>query len=102
MIYKEVDIYSFCEEFANAGMLGRFTDTAMDIIFEFLESREDDYELDVVGLACDIREEHVDAVADMLELDYCAGVSVEQVTAALSKHTTVLGVTEDTVVFFTY
>jgi hypothetical protein len=102
MIYKEIDIYAFCDEFANAGMLGRFTDTAMDIIFEFLESRTDDYELDVLGLCCDIREEHVDAVADMLELDYCAGVSVDQVTAALSKHTTVLGTTEDTVVFFTY
>ena len=102
MIYKEVDIYSFCEEFANAGMLGRFTDMAMDIIFEYLEQQPGDYELDITGLCCDIREEHVDAVADMLELDYCAGVSVEQVTAALSKHTTVLGTTEDTVVFFTY
>jgi len=102
MIYKEVDIYAFCDEFANAGLLGRFSDDAMDIIFEYLEQQPGDYELDITGLCCDIREEHIDAVADMLELDYCAGVTVEQVSAALSKRTKVLGVTEDTIVFFTY
>jgi hypothetical protein len=102
MIYKEIDIYQFCEEFATAGMLGRFSDAAMDIIFEYLEQQPDDYELDVIGLCCDIREESIDAVADMLELDYCVGVSVEQVSAELNKHTTVLGVTDDTIVFFTY
>ena len=102
MIYKEIDIYQFCEEFANAGMLGRFSDTVMDLIFEHLESQPGDYELDVIGLACDIREESIEAVADMLELDYCAGVTVTEVSAALSKYTTVLGTTDDTIVFFTY
>jgi hypothetical protein len=102
MIYKEIDIYAFCEAFADAGMLGRFSDTAIDIIFEHLESQPEDYELDVIGLACDIREESIDAVADMLDMDYCAGVTVTEVSAALSKYTTVLGVTDDTIVFFTY
>lgn len=102
MIYKEIDIYSFCDAFADAGMLGRFSDTAMDLIFEHLEQQPGDYELDITGLCCDIREESIDAVADMLELDYCAGVSVDEVSAALARHTTVLGVTDDTIVFFTY
>lgn len=95
-----VSVYDFRDAFARAGRQEQFSYEALGLIYEYLEDQERDlgkeYELDVVGLCCELSEETPDEIAR----NYSIELKDEQnklndALDYLLDATTIIGTTDD-------
>ncbi|GHU79012.1 hypothetical protein AGMMS49992_30550 [Clostridia bacterium] len=59
-----VDNYRFKKEFEDNGRDDKFTDDALDVLFDWYEEIDPDMELDVVAVACEWTEYDAEELAD--------------------------------------
>ena len=52
MIVKTFDLYDFRREFERYGRGGRFSDEALEELFNYYDDSSEPYELDVIGICC--------------------------------------------------
>lgn len=96
-----ISIYDFREAFVRAGRKDQFSYEAIELIYNYLEEQENDlgyaYELDVIGLCCELCEQSPEEIAS----DYSYEIDEnendkeieKQVMEFLCDVTTVLGTT---------
>ena len=99
----------FKQAFRDAGRSGNFTNEALGLLFDYLESMEQDtgeeLELDVVAICCGYAEEEARDVNDNYDLgldldDMDDSEAAEAVAEALNDHTAVVGTTSAGAVVF--
>jgi hypothetical protein len=95
-----LSVYDFRDAFIRAGRKDQFSYAALGLIFEYLEDQERDlgeeYELDVVGICCELSEESPEEIARNYSIDLeDDGNELNNVLDYLHDETTVIGTTED-------
>lgn len=95
-----LSVYDFRDAFHKADRGTQFSYEALGIIFDYLEDQENDtgyeYELDVIGLCCELSESTPDEVIQAYGLDIeDDGNELNNVLDYLHDETTVLGVTDN-------
>jgi hypothetical protein len=98
-----LSIYDFRDAFIRAGRKDQFSYDALGLIFDYLEDQENDtgyeYDLDVIGLCCELSEECPEDIAANYGIDIseCSNESevFETVLEHLRDETTVLGTLEN-------
>lgn len=68
------NVYQFRDAFHNAGRASQFSYEGLDVLFNYLEEVDSEYELDVVALCCDYSEDSVadiarDYLIDLTDID---------------------------------
>ena len=93
-----VSIHDFRDAFRSMGRGEQFTYEGLEILFDYLESMEQDsgeeMELDVIAICCDFTESTPEEIMAEYDLD-----EDEDVAEFLAMNTTVLGETDSTIVF---
>lgn len=89
----------FRDEFRQCGRADQFSYEATNLLFEYFEEIDPDYNLDVIAICCEYSEGSVAQIADWYGLEFS---SIEEgdtdgerdhVLAYLNDHTSVVGVT---------
>lgn len=96
-----LSVYDFRDAFRRADRADQFSYDALEIIFDYLEEQERDtgyeYELDVIGICCELAEQSPKAIAADYSFDIDENENEEeiaqQVMDFLCDQTTVLGTT---------
>jgi hypothetical protein len=92
-----LSVYDFRDAFARAGRKEQFSYEALGLIYEWLEDSDPDYELDVIGLCCELSEDYCDDIAANYSIDISECIdevtTVETVMNYLQDETTVIGTT---------
>ena len=63
------NVYQFRDAFHNAGRSTQFSYEGLELLFNYLEEVDSDYELDVVALCCDYSEDSVATIARDYSID---------------------------------
>lgn len=99
---QTVNLDQFRQAFHNMGRGNQFSYEALELIYDYLEECDPDFELDVIAICCDFSEGDFQEVANELDEDLIEeseGMNEEEtaqlVADKLSDKTTVLGVTSD-------
>jgi len=95
-----LSVYDFRDAFHKAGRGDQFSYDALGVIFDYLEDQEDntgyEYDLDVIGLCCELAESTPDEIINDYALDIeDDGNELNNVLDYLHDETTVLGVTDN-------
>ena len=98
---RTIDYYEFCQAFSDYDRTDQFTREGLELLFNWLESYEDDtgeeIELDVIAICCEFNEESWCDIID--NYDY----PDDDPMTFLEDNTLVVGVTaSDTVVYRTF
>lgn len=93
MLYKKLTFQDFCDEFQRKGRDGNYSYEAKRLIFDYLNDSEDNVQLDVIAICCDFVEA---SVQDSHDDD------IDNLVDCLNDHTTVIGVTDASIVYFNY
>lgn len=96
-----VSIYDFRDAFVRAGRKDQFSYEALELIYNYLEDQENDtgyeYELDVIGLCCELSEDYCEDIAANYSIDISECIdeqtTIETVLNYLHDETTVIGTT---------
>lgn len=85
----------FRDEFFAYGRQHEFSYEAFEMLFDYLEENDSDYELDVVALCCEYSEATPSELLDMytIENDANSDDVSDQVLEFLNENTTVIGTT---------
>ena len=99
-MYQAVNIQNFRNAFQAYGRQDQFSYSALEEIFEYLEQYEEDtgeiIELDVIAICCEFNE------ADLDEINQNYGKSFESLDEAnewLVEQTSIVGYTENTIIY---
>lgn len=94
---KEITFSTFCDEFINSGRSNDFSYKGKKVLFNHLESLEEELgsqiELDIVGICCEYAEENLASVLSTCGLD-----TLEE----LEKRTRVLNVDGTNIIYEVY
>jgi hypothetical protein len=82
MIYQEINKCGFHDAFHHADRKDNFSYEGLNVLYDHLESYDNDIELDVIQLCCDYCEEEIETVLK----EYSHLESIEE----LERHTLVL------------
>ena len=63
------NVYQFRDAFHSAGRASQFSYEGLELLFNYLEEVDADYELDVVALCCDYSEDSVATIASDYLID---------------------------------
>jgi len=89
-----LSVYDFRDAFHKAGRGDQFSYEALGIIFDYLEEQEDstgyEYELDVIGLCCELEESTPEEIAAAYSLE-----EDEDVLEFINDNTALLGETDN-------
>ena len=104
---KRITFSDFRNSFHNMGRGEQFSCEALELIYEYLEKVDPDCELDVVAICCEFQEEPWLDVIDHYEIENQKDTDnteefKEKVRDYLEEHTTVLGETDDTVIYIQF
>lgn len=93
-----LSVYDFRDAFVRANRKDQFSYEALGLIYDYLEELDSDYELDVIGLCCELSEDTPEAIAEHYSIDlsdclYDQEV-LETVLEYLHDETTVIGTTD--------
>lgn len=92
------NVYQFRDSFHQAGRGNQFSYEGLEVLFDWLEEVNPDYELDVIGLCCEFSEDSVEEIARYYEIPL-DGLSEEdafdQVMNFLEESTSVCGKTSE-------
>lgn len=102
-----VSRYDFERAFADADRKENFSYEGLNLLFDYLESYEEDtgqeLELDVVAICCDYNEESCEGIAKnyIIDLEGCESEQdmIEAVRDYLNENTTLVGETESGFVY---
>jgi hypothetical protein len=93
-----LSVYDFRDAFIRANRKEQFSYDALGLIYDWLEDNYPDYELDVVGLCCELSEDYCDDIAANYSIDVSECIdevtTVETVMNYLQDKTTVIGTTD--------
>jgi hypothetical protein len=107
---QTINLHDFRQAFHNCGRGEQFSHEALELIFEYLEELEQDtgipYELDVIALCCDISEMTAQQVRDAYGIEASfpddKDGDCDDVINYMEYNTSVIGQTDDTIVFFQF
>jgi hypothetical protein len=89
-----LSVYDFRDAFIRAGRKDQFSYDALGLIYDYLEEIDSDYDLDVIGLCCELSEESPQEIARNYAIDLeDDGNELLNVLDYLHDHTTVIGTT---------
>ena len=89
-----LSVYDFRDAFTRAGRKDQFSYDALGLIYDYLEEIDSDYDLDVIGLCCELSEESPEEIARNYAIDLeDDGNELLNVLDYLHDHTTVIGTT---------
>lgn len=93
-----LSVYDFRDAFVRAGRKDQFSYDALGLIYDYLEEIDSDYDLDVIGLCCELSEDYCDDIAANYSIDISECIdevtTVETVMNYLQDETTVIGTTD--------
>lgn len=89
-----LSVYDFRDAFVRAGRKDQFSYDALGLIYDYLEEIDSDYDLDVIGLCCELSEETPEEIARNYSIDLeDDGNELNNVLDYLHDETTVIGTT---------
>ena len=89
-----LSVYDFRDAFVRAGRKDQFSYDALGLIYDYLEEIDSDYDLDVIGLCCELSEDTPEAIAEHYAIDLeDDGNELNNVLDYLHDETTVIGTT---------
>jgi hypothetical protein len=93
----------FRDEFRQCGRADQFSYEATNLLFDYLEGIDPDYDLDVIAICCEYAEGTVPQIAEWYGLELPDYETEEEQEAAvrayLEAHTSVVGVTPSGIVY---
>ena len=96
-----LSVYDFRDAFIRAGRKDQFSYDALGLIYDYLEEIDSDYDLDVIGLCCELSEESPEEIARNYAIDLeDDGNELNNVLDYLHDHTTVIGTTSAGVIVY--
>ena len=105
---QTINLHDFRQAFQDHGRGEQFSYEALGLIFDWFEQVEQEtgapYELDVIALCCDIEEMTADEAREAYDIDTTAEGDGDcaDVIQHLDDHTSVIGQTDDTIIFFRF
>ena len=96
---QSINFNQFCDTFRSMGRENQFSYEAQQLIFDYLEECNPDYELDVIAICCEYSEDSAAQIADLYGLEFSSikegdtDGERDHVLAYLNDHTSVVGVT---------
>ena len=103
---QTVNLSGFRDAFRQCGRQDQFSYEALELIFDYLEEMEsgmdEEIELDVVGICCDLSESTFEDVASDYDInvDGMDEDEIEQaVTDYISEQTSIIGETSSTIIY---
>jgi hypothetical protein len=94
-----LSVSDFRDAFAQMDRKNQFTYDALDLIYDWIEDNDSDYELDVIGLCCELSEDTPKALAEHYSIDVSDCLYDEEVFETVLEYlrdeTTVLGILEN-------
>jgi hypothetical protein len=100
MIYETVNVHSFREAFKMMDRQNQFSYDGLEVLFDYLDDCEQDVELDVIAICCDFEEVTFEDMRGTEDLDDDA--SEEDILEYLESVTTIVGTTDDSVIYYQY
>jgi len=100
MIYETVNVHSFREAFKMMDRQNQFSYDGLEVLFDYLDDFEPDVELDVIAICCDFEEVTFEDMRGTEDLDDDA--SEEEILEYLESVTTVVGTTDESVIYYQY
>ena len=100
MMYQTVNVHSFREAFKMMGRQNQFSYDGLEVLFDYLDDFEPNVELDVIAICCDFEEFTFEDMRGTEDLDDDA--SEEEILEYLESVTTVVGTTDDSVIYYQY
>ena len=89
-----LSVYDFRDAFIRAGRKDQFSYEALGLIYDYLEEIDSDYDLDVIGLCCELSEETPEEIARNYSIELeDDGNELNNVLDYLHDETTVIGTT---------
>lgn len=95
----------FKDQFTCMGRGDQFSHEALSLIFNYYEEMDENFELDVIGICCDVSELSYEEAVSQYSIDYDPEWDdiEEVVTDYLNDNTSVIGTTlNDTIVFLCF
>lgn len=97
-MYTKLSVSDFRDAFAQANRKDQFSYEALGLIYDYLEDLDSDYELDVIGLCCELSEDTPETIAEHYAIDLSDCLYDEEVMETvfeyLQDETTVIGKTD--------
>jgi hypothetical protein len=94
---KTLSLYDFRDAWANSSRKDSFSYEGLEIIYDYLEEIDPDYDLDIIGLDCELAEQTAEEIAQDYDIDGAEGLDGEELADAvrnyLQDETTLLGET---------
>lgn len=104
-MFTRVTLSDFRDAFRSAGRKDQFSYDGLEVIFDYMEELEDSLgepvELDVITICCDYSEMTPEEIIEAYSIPYDAADDDiwNTVRDYLEKHTSIVGETDDTIVF---
>jgi hypothetical protein len=93
-----LSVYDFRDAFVRAGRKDQFSYEALGLIYDYLEEIDSDYDLDVIGLCCELSEDTPESIAEYYSIDLTDCLYEEEILETvrdyLQDETTVIGTTD--------
>ena len=92
-----LSVYDFRDAFIRAGRKDQFSYEALGLIYDYLEEIDSDYDLDVIGLCCELSEDTPQSIAEYYSIDLTDCLYEEEILETVRNYlhdeTTVIGTT---------
>ena len=93
-----LSVYDFRDAFVRAGRKDQFSYDALGLIYDYLEEIDSDYDLDVIGLCCELSEDTPQSIAEYYSIDLTDCLYEEEILETVRNYlhdeTTVIGTTD--------
>ena len=93
-----LSVYDFRDAFVRAGRKDQFSYDALGLIYDYLEEIDSDYDLDVIGLCCELSEDTPESIAEYYSIDLTDCLYEEEILETVRNYlhdeTTVIGTTD--------
>jgi hypothetical protein len=93
-----LSVYDFRDAFVRAGRKDQFSYEALGLIYDYLEEIDSDYDLDVIGLCCELSEDTPQSIAEYYSIDLTDCLYEEEILKTVRNYlhdeTTVIGTTD--------
>lgn len=94
-----ISVYDFRDAFKRAGRADQLSYDALGLIYDFFESVDPDYDLDIIAICCEFSEQSPAAIAADYSIDIDENKNDEEIASEvlsyLERKTHVIGETDD-------
>lgn len=96
---QTLSVDDFRDVWANSSRKDSFSYEGLEIIYDYLEETDPNYELDIIGLDCELAEDSPESIREQYDIDGAEDLEDDEladlVREFLNDETTVLGETSD-------